>query len=160
MYIFACSRCLIFKPRVIDVQQDTMSVQDNEASTDYSNANTLTYKPDDHDTYWNKNSIDVDLSVDLSLPLYNNSHISVKTAATLIMPMACGFNFPKYVLERILKIFKSLLLTPNLLPTTHTSIIKALGVKPISSCEFYCNSCYELCTIRTGRKFCEMLNVN
>lgn len=139
----------------MDVQQDTTCMQDSESSIDYSNANILTYKPDDHDTYWKENSVDVDLSMDLSLPLYTNSHTSVKAAATAIMSMACKFNFPKYVVEGILKIFKSLLPTPNLLPTTHASIIKALGVKPISSSKFYCNSCYELCTIRAGRKFCE-----
>jgi hypothetical protein len=135
-----------------NAQDDAKCTQDNFITLDNSNPNTITYKPDDDDTYWDDN--EPELSSDSSLPLYKNSHVTVKDTAKAIMAMATEFNFPKSAVERILKVSKSILPTPNLLPTTHTAIIKKIGVVPSSSSKFYCNSCLQLCAIRSGQNFC------
>ncbi|CAF1498461.1 unnamed protein product [Rotaria sordida] len=121
--------------------------------SDYSNSINNTHISSDDDTDYNEDF--VNLSSDSSSPLYENAHISVKAAASRIMSMASEFNFSKNVVERVLKVFKTLLPNPNYLPTTHASIRKSIGAKPSSSSKFYCNSCLQLCVLRSGQKFCD-----
>ena len=119
--------------------------------SDYLNSKIAAYisESDDDNTDWNGNL------VDSSLPLYENSRISVKAAATSIMSTAIEFNFPKFAIERILKVIKTPLPTPNLLLITFTSILKSFGATVATSSKFYCNSCLKLCTSRHGQRFCE-----
>ncbi|CAF4859119.1 unnamed protein product, partial [Rotaria socialis] len=112
----------------IGAEENTTCTQDDICYSHDSNSYTITYKPDDDDFYWNENL--TDSSSDSSSPLYENSYVSVKTAATTIMSMAIELNFPKSAVERILKVFKLFLPTPNLLPTTYSAIIKTIDVMP------------------------------
>ncbi|CAF3749493.1 unnamed protein product [Rotaria sp. Silwood1] len=144
-FVHDCS--MVAEENIKHVQDDLSDINN------YSNANVSSYKPDDHDTYWNENL--TNLYTDSSPPLYKNSHTSLKAAVTTIISLAIEFNLPKIVVERLLTVFKSFLPTPNLLPTTHTSLFKTIGVTPISLTKYYCNSCFTLCTLRCGKKFCE-----
>jgi hypothetical protein len=126
--------------------------QHEPAQCPHSSINPIPYKPDEDDNYWNENSIDS--SFDSSPLLYENSRVSVKAAATTIISVAIEFDFPKVAVERILKVFKSFLPIPNLLPTTYASLIKTIDVKSTSTSKYYCNSCFGLCSIRSGRKYC------
>ncbi|CAF2017072.1 unnamed protein product [Rotaria magnacalcarata] len=141
-----------------NIRKVTVSKPDGLLQPNDLNANTVTYisncDDDDGDNNidWNENL--VDLSPDSSLRLYENSHMSVKAAATSIMSMAIEFNFAKNVIEKILKVIKSFLPTPNMLPTTLTSILKLFHETSTTSSEFYCNLCLKLCTLRSGRKLC------
>ena len=62
------------------------------------------------------------------------------------------------VIERLLKLLKSFLPSPNLLPTTYTSLLKIIGETPPSFTKYYCNSCLKMCTIRSGKKYCATEN--
>ena len=117
------------------------------------NLNAIQYVPDNDDHGCNDDPIDS--SFDSSPSLYKNCPISVKTAATTIISIAIEFNFPKIAVERILKAFKSFLPMPNTLPTTQKSLFKAIGVKSTSATKYHCNSCRQLCSIRSGRKYCD-----
>ncbi|CAF4440186.1 unnamed protein product, partial [Rotaria sp. Silwood2] len=124
-------------PEIIQHEHDELLYSDNFNST-----NDI-YISSDDDTDYNEDFVDT--SHDSSSPLYENSNISVKTAASRIMSVAIEFNLSKNVIERVFKIIKTLLPIPNHLPTTHSSILKLIGTKSISSSKFYCNSCLKLC---------------
>ena len=71
------------------------------------------------------------------------------------MSMAVELNFPKNVIERILKVIKMFLPISNMLPTTLTSILKLFDETPATSSKFYCNLCLKLCTLRSVCKLCQ-----
>ncbi|CAF1649567.1 unnamed protein product, partial [Adineta ricciae] len=135
-------------------QQSNQCRSGDVTAASYPNINLPTYKPDDDDdTYWNEKL--TDWTFDPTSSLYENSRVSVRAAAVSVMSIAIECNFPKSVVERLLKILKSLLPVPNSLPTTHASLVKAIGVASTSSSRYYCNSCDELCIARSQYKFCE-----
>ncbi|CAF2678049.1 unnamed protein product [Rotaria sp. Silwood2] len=136
-----------------DTHQDTKCKQDEFLHSDHLNFINNTYISDEDDTDYNEDIFN--LSSDISVPLYENSHISVKVAATSIMSMAIEPDIPKHLTERILKFIKTLSPIPHCLPTIHRSILKSIGVKPTSSSKFYCNSYLKLCALRSGHKFCD-----
>lgn len=117
------------------------------------NLNAIQYEPDIDDNYYNENQSNPVL--DASPPLYENCSISVKAAATAILSIAVEFDFPKIAVERILKTLKSFLPLPNALPTTQKSLLTTIGVKSTSSSKYHCNSCQQLCSIRSGKKYCD-----
>jgi hypothetical protein len=139
--------------RLVNDQDGVECTPDHVSASNYPNFNYTTYKRDDDDTYWNESLNN--LSIDSTSPLYKNSCVTVKAASVGIMSVAIECNFPKSVVEQILKVVKSFLPVPNLLPTTYASVMKAIGTKSLSSSRYYCNSCNQLCTMRAQRKFCE-----
>ncbi|CAF4472622.1 unnamed protein product [Rotaria socialis] len=143
-----------------NIRKVTASKPEELLQSGYLNSNTSTFisnydddDDDDDNIDWNENL--VDLSADSSSLLYENSHISVKAAATSIMSMAIEFNFPKNLIERILKLIKTLLPIPKLLPTTLASILKLFDETPATFSKYYCNLCLKLCTLRAGCKLCQ-----
>lgn len=136
---------------LINVEDDSQSTKFEPSNINCENSHVSTYRPDDDDCYWNELS---DSITDSSPPLFKNAHTSIKVVAKCILSFAIEFNLPKLVVERLLKLFKSLLPSPNLLPTTHTSLLKLIGETPSSLTKYYCNSCLKMCTIRSGKKYC------
>lgn len=135
-----------------DDNQIVDKMDQHESAQHHSNNNLLSYEPDEHDNCWNETLMD-SCFVSSSL-LYENSSVSVKAAATNILSIAIEFNFPKLAVERLLKLIKSFLPMPNILPTTYPSLMKITNVKSTSASKYYCNSCFHLCSIRSGRKYC------
>ena len=136
---------------------DEASLQGESLQANDSDLHLLSYRSDsdgDHDdSDFNENLVNI--YNDSSLPLYHNSHVSVKSAAKTILSMAAEFNFPKVVINKMLNMFKTLLPTSNLLPTTYASIVETAGIKPVSSSKYYCNFCLKLCSIQRGKKVCD-----
>ena len=126
--------------------------QDEPSQSSHSNNNSISYEPDKDDNYWNDDLMDS--FFDPSPLLYENSCVSVKAAALDIISIAIEFNFPKIAVERLLKLFKSLLPMPNVLPTTYPSLMKTVDAKSTSTSTYYCNICSYVCSIRSGRKYC------
>jgi len=102
---------------LINVEDDSQSTKFEPSNINCGNSHVSTYRPDDDDCYWNELS---DSITDSSPPLFKSAHTSIKVVAKCILSFAIEFNLPKLVVERLLKLFKSLLPFPNLLPTTHS----------------------------------------
>lgn len=150
---------------------DSMNSNNNNSSYDMIDQEELSFAEDDtllnnyEDCYGSTHKLNHDnsildedftqLSFDTSLPLYNDSPLSVKATAISIMSFAIDFNLSKVMVEGLLKLLKSFLPVPNLLPTTYCSITKVVNSTPDTSSKYYCNTCYTLCTERAGKKFCE-----
>ena len=136
--------------RLIDTMFDS---QDKIKEGHHLTLNAIPYKPDDDDDCYNE--IASSTTFDPSPLLHENSSISVKKAVTSILSIATQFDIPKNAVEQILKTFKSFLPFPNTLPTTYESVLKKIGAKSTSISKYYCNFCYQLCGIRSGKKYCD-----
>jgi hypothetical protein len=82
-------------------------------------------------------------------PLYSGSSVTVSTAIRLINDYYLNINLDKQKLNGLLRLIKSLLPKPNLLPSTWNRMNKSLHHLSLSSTTFLCGDCYQLCN-RSG----------
>ena len=92
---------------------------------------------------------------DESLPLYKNARISVNSAITSLINFVTEHYLDKSAVTRLFKLIKSLLPTPNILPTTHKKILKSFGKVSLYNSKFYCNGCDQLCKTQGNKKVCD-----
>ncbi|CAF0999332.1 unnamed protein product, partial [Didymodactylos carnosus] len=93
--------------------------------------------------------------IDDSPPLYKDSPTNIKTAVKLLTDFYTSVNLDKKNVLRLLKLFKSLLPQPNLLPTTWKSILKLFDKHCLSSTKYLCLKCDALChSSKYGQKKC------
>ena len=87
-------------------------------------------------------------------PLYQQSAIRTGEAVKRLMTFFMKSNFDKQKILTMMCLIKSLLPTPNKLPTTFRQILKIFGKTPSFVTKFYCNSCLTLTTNQNGRHYC------
>jgi hypothetical protein len=90
-----------------------------------------------------------------SPPLFKDSSISVYEAIHRLSSFCLNANVNKSSVIRLLRIIKSILPQPNLLPTGWKSIMKTLGFTSSSKKTFLCSECYQQCVASSsGEKKC------
>ncbi|CAF2871200.1 unnamed protein product [Rotaria sp. Silwood2] len=115
----------------------TGGVMDNNLRTTGTSYNDLIdYIADEHDNMLNDSNI-----VDNSSRLYSNSEHSVISATKLVLGFATSSNLDKQSVMKLLKLIKSLLPQPNVLPTSLKSILKAFGRTSSFYTKFICERC-------------------
>jgi len=103
------------------------------------------YFADEHDNAQISNE-NTDDCCDKSPPLFAGSTLSVMKSMKLLMNfLATDVNLDKRNVIRLLKLLKSILPQPNLLPVTWKSIMKLFGHTNMSTTTFLCSSCYTKC---------------
>ncbi|CAF1410547.1 unnamed protein product [Adineta ricciae] len=78
-------------------------------------------------------------------PIYTGSSIMLSSAVRLINDFYLNNNLDKQTVNNLLRLIKSLLPQPNLLPPTWKGINKLLHYTPLTSTTFLCGDCYEAC---------------
>ena len=78
-------------------------------------------------------------------PLYNGSSITVTNAIRRITNFYLNINLDKQKVNGLLRLIKSLLPKPNLLPSTLKRMNKALHYVPSSSSTLLCSDCFRSC---------------
>ncbi|CAF1104233.1 unnamed protein product [Didymodactylos carnosus] len=92
--------------------------------------------------------------LDYTPPLYPQSTIRTGQAVKRLMTFFIKSNFDKRKIIRMMCLIKSILPTPNKLPTTLKQILKIFGKTPSFITKFYCNNCLALTTKRNGHHYC------
>lgn len=88
-------------------------------------------------------------------PLYYGSSISVTDGSRHVATFYLNANLDKQKVTALLRLIKSLLRQPTILPCTWKSVNKFGAHFSSSSTTIHCSDCYELCTtISGGRKSC------
>ncbi|CAF1332759.1 unnamed protein product [Rotaria sordida] len=138
-------------------QEKLESTFDKKNDDNYiSPASQKVYVEDDNE--WNDDEDD-DQYEDDSRLLYNGSSITVSSAIRLISKFYLNINLDKQKINGLLRLIKSLLPKPNLLPSTWKTVNKALRNFIPSLTTYLCTDCYKSCDINTNRfKFCVNLN--
>ncbi|CAF1259558.1 unnamed protein product [Rotaria sordida] len=110
------------------------------------------YVPDNYD------SIDSDtgnsIPYDSSPPLYEYATITTNEAVNCLMQFFIKSNFDKNKVIKMMRLIKSILPSPNKLPTTFRQILRTYGKIPSSIEKFYCNNCFTLTTRKNGQHYC------
>ncbi|CAF1395132.1 unnamed protein product, partial [Rotaria sordida] len=110
------------------------------------------YVPDNYD------SIDSDTGnstpYDSSPPLYEYATITTNEAVNCLMQFFIKSNFDKNKVIKMMRLIKSILPSPNKLPTTFRQILRTYGKIPSSIEKFYCNNCFTLTTRKNGQHYC------
>jgi hypothetical protein len=86
-------------------------------------------------------------------PLYKGSSISITKAVRLITEFYLSINLDKEKVNKLLRLLKSLLPKPNVLPSIWIRMHKFLHRVPCASISFLCNNCYSSCIVpgRSGK---------
>ncbi|CAF3119373.1 unnamed protein product [Rotaria sp. Silwood2] len=137
-------------------QERLESTFDKKNDENYiSPASQKVYVEDDNE--WHDD--DDDQYEDDSRLLYNGSSITVSSAIRLISKFYLNINLDKQKINGLLRLIKSLLPKPNLLPSTWKTVNKALRNFTPSLTTYLYTDCYKSCDINTNRfKFCVNLN--
>jgi hypothetical protein len=131
-------------------QQEYVKVKSSTAA-DVDHVSTPSYTNSDDDSGW----ISDNEYEDDTRPLYNGSSMTISNAIQLINEFNLNVNLDKQKINKLLRLIKSLLPSPNLLPSTWKSINKSLQHVSSTSTTFLCTDCYYLCNTTTfGRKIC------
>ncbi|CAF2890961.1 unnamed protein product [Rotaria sp. Silwood2] len=85
-----------------------------------------------------------DCHSDLSTPLYDSAHITVKKATSQLMNFVIESNLDKSTTTKLFRLIKSLLPVSNTLPSTYNQIMKVLGQVSLFQAKYYCNGCHQL----------------
>ena len=101
-----------------------------------NNNDLLDYTADEHDNI-NEDSIDQDSS---SL-LFIGSSSTVCAATMFIMQFATNANLDKIHTIKLLKLIKSLLPQPNILPISHKNVLKVFGRTSTFTTKYLCEKC-------------------
>ncbi|CAF3989456.1 unnamed protein product [Rotaria sp. Silwood1] len=115
----------------------TRNVMDNDLRTTSTSYNDLVdYIADEHDNMLNDSNV-----IDNSARLYLNSEHTVISATKLVLDFATSSNLDKQSTMKLLKLIKSLLPQPNVLPTSLKSILKGFGRTSSFYTKFICERC-------------------
>ncbi|CAF4070044.1 unnamed protein product [Rotaria magnacalcarata] len=95
---------------------------------------------------------------DSSPPLYERSNITTSETVTQLMKFCIKSNFDKQQVVKMMCLLKSILPTPNRLPTTFRQILNIYGKTPSSIENFYCNNCWTLIKKKGGQQICTNTN--
>ena len=85
-------------------------------------------------------------------PLYENTTITTHEAVNRLMQFFIKSNFDKNKVINMMRLIKSILPSPNKLPTTFRQILRTYGKTPSSIEKFYCNNCFTLTTSKNGQQ--------
>jgi hypothetical protein len=121
---------------------------------DLTVSKVMNYKNDEFDNIYSVNEEPVD--IDNSQLLYDGSGITTKDAVSRLTGFMIDYNVNKQTVISLLRIIKSLLPTPNRLPTTWKAIMKILGHTSTSRSSHLCSICFKHCRKGAyGVKSCE-----
>ncbi|CAF3816566.1 unnamed protein product [Rotaria sp. Silwood1] len=110
------------------------------------------YLPDEHDNV--RIGDDSTFESDDTPPLYRQSIITTGEAVRKLMTFCIKSNFDKQKVVTMMRLIKSILPTPNKLPTTFKQILKIFGKTPSFVTKFYCNNCLTLTTKHNSQHYC------
>ncbi|CAF3341334.1 unnamed protein product [Rotaria sp. Silwood2] len=91
---------------------------------------------------------------DYSPPLYEHATVTTNEAVNRLMQFFIKSNFDKNKVINMMRLIKSILPSPNKLPTTFRQILRTYGKTPSSIEKFYCNNCFTLTTRKNGQQYC------
>ncbi|CAF1185336.1 unnamed protein product [Rotaria magnacalcarata] len=127
---------------ILPVPSNVYVENDNERSGDVD------------DDQWNDDENDHEYEDDSRL-LYDGSKITVSNTIRLIRKFYLNINLDKQKINSLLRLIKSLLPKPNLLPCTLKTMNKKLRNFSPSLTTYLCTNCYETCDINSiNAKFC------
>ncbi|CAF2380024.1 unnamed protein product [Rotaria sp. Silwood2] len=89
-----------------------------------------------------------------SPPLYEHATVTTNEAVNRLMQFFIKSNFDKNKVINMMRLIKSILPSPNKLPTTFRQILRTYGKTPSSIEKFYCNNCFTLTTRKNGQHYC------
>ncbi|CAF1096889.1 unnamed protein product, partial [Didymodactylos carnosus] len=114
------------------------------------------YVTDEHDNLGNpQNKYE-----DESPPLYNGSKISVMNAVQMVMKFSLDANLDKSTIIKLMKLVKLILPNPNLLPTTHKSILGTFGKTTLSTTKHLCSHCLSVNKILRNNQITEVVTLD
>lgn len=136
-----------------DLLLDSHSIPHDASDQNSNPANEANYCDDDFD---NNHLIDNHMIfLENSPQLFEGSSISVYEAIHRLSSFCLDANMNKSSVVRLLRIVKSILPQPNLLPTGWKSIMKTLGFTSSSKKTYLCSKCYQQCVSSSnGEKKC------
>ena len=112
------------------------------------------YVLDNYDNMDSGSGTDNLVVYDNSSLLYSRASITVNEAVNRLMQYFIQSNFDKSNVITLMRLIKSILSSPNKLPTTLRQILRIYGQVPSSIEKFYCNNCFTLTTRKNGHHYC------
>ncbi|CAM4879652.1 unnamed protein product [Rotaria socialis] len=86
--------------------------------------------------------------------LYEQSPVSTGEAVGRLMKFCINSNFDKKKVVTLMCLIKSILPSPNKLPTTFRQILNVFGKTPSFIAKLYCNNCWALTTTKNNQQYC------
>ncbi|CAF4888126.1 unnamed protein product [Rotaria socialis] len=86
--------------------------------------------------------------------LYEQSPVSTGEAVGRLMKFCINSNFDKKKVVTLMCLIKSILPSPNKLPTTFRQILNVFGKTPSFISKLYCNNCWALTTTKNNQQYC------
>ena len=112
------------------------------------------YVADNYDNMDSGSGTDNLVVCDNSSLLYSRVSITVNEAVNRLMQYFIQSNFDKSKAITLMRLIKSILPSPNKLPTTLRQILRIYSQVPSSIEKFYCKNCFTLTTRKNGYYYC------